>query len=74
MDSLPRSVWLERCAKRIVELDIDIDATEARRIAHDLQSFERTGAMEPEAAVDFVTTELSRPTPRRFERRTQPRT
>lgn len=73
MHPLPQSVWLDRCAKRIVELDLDIGAAEARRIAHELQSFERTGAMAPEAAVDFVATELSRPRPGRFERRSRPR-
>ena len=73
MQKLPQSLWLERCAHRIVEVDHDIAAEEARRIARDLQSFERTGVMEPEAAVDFVTSELSQAQPGPFERRSQPR-
>ena len=44
MDSMPPNVWLERCANRIVEVDHDIGASEARRIARDLQAFERTRA------------------------------
>ena len=73
MQRLPQNVWLERCATRIVELDRDIGANEARRIARDMQSFERTGAMAPEAAVEFVASELVRPDRGRFERRAMPR-
>ena len=73
MESLPPSVWLLRCANRIVEVDHDIAADEARRIARAMQAFERTRAMAPEAAVDFVATELARPTPARFERRVKSR-
>jgi hypothetical protein len=74
MEAMPQSVWLERCANRIAEVQRDIAADEARRIARELQSFERTRAMAPEAAVDFVATELARPKPGRFERRAMPRT
>jgi hypothetical protein len=73
MDSMPTTLWLERCASRIVQIDRDIGVNEARRIARDLQAFERTRAMTPEAAVDFVAAELARPMPGRFERRSQPR-
>jgi hypothetical protein len=73
MDPLPQSVWLERCANRITEVDRDIDEDEARRLAREMQSFERTRAMTPEAAVDFVAAELARPSGVRFERRLQPR-
>jgi hypothetical protein len=58
MEPLHPSVWLERCASRIVEVDSDIGADEARRIARAMQAFERTRAMAPEGAVDFVATEL----------------
>ena len=73
MEVLPRNVWLERCAHRIAEVDRDIAADEARRIARDMQSFERTRAMAPEDAVDFVQTQLARPERCRFERRTTQR-
>jgi hypothetical protein len=73
MQALSQSVWIERCAHRIAEVDRDIEADEARRIARDMQAFERTRAMAPEAAVDFVATELARPVPGRFERRARPR-
>ena len=72
MKALPASQWIERCASRIVEVDQQLDPVEARKIARDLRSFERTAAMVPEAAVDFVAAELARPNPR-FERRTAPR-
>ena len=67
--ALPPHVWLERCARRIVEVDADIGDAEARHIARDLKRFERTGAMAPEAAVDFVVSELARPDHGPFERR-----
>ena len=73
MEKLSASVWLERCARRIVEVDRDIPVDEARRLARDLKDFERTGVMAPEAAVDFVAAELSQPRPGRLERRSQPR-
>jgi hypothetical protein len=73
MQPISQSVWLERCANRIVEVDHDIAADEARRIARAMQAFERTRAMAPEAAVDFVATELARPQPGRFERRVKSR-
>ncbi|HEV7912840.1 MAG TPA: hypothetical protein VGP22_03685 [Albitalea sp.] len=73
MEELPQNVWLERCAHRIVEVDREIATDEARRIARELKSFERTGVMAPEAAVDFVADELARPQRSRFERRSTPR-
>jgi len=72
-ESLATDVWLERCADRIVDLEPGIADPEARRIASELQSFERTRAMEPEAAVDFVAEELAKPDRSRFERRLAPR-
>lgn len=73
MDTLPDDVWITRCATRILEVDARIDASEAEAIARDLKSFERTGAMEPEQAVDFVATELARGQRTNFERRATPR-
>jgi hypothetical protein len=66
---LAPSVWLERCARRISEVDIEIAEAEARRIARDLLRFERTAAMPPEAAVDFVAMEMAKPNRTPFERR-----
>lgn len=73
MENIPQDVWLQRCASRITEVERDIAADEARRIARELKSFERTAVMPPEAAVDFVARELARPDRQRFERRTVPR-
>jgi len=68
-ENLEPNVWLERCARRISEVEADIADTDARRIARDLQRFERTAAMPPEAAVDFVAIEMSKPQRAPFERR-----
>lgn len=73
MDPLPQIVWLERCVTRITEVERDMGENEARRLARDMQNFERTRAMAPEAAVDFVAAELARPSGVRFERRLQSR-
>ena len=68
-ETLPPNIWLERCARRIAEVEQDIAENEARRIARDLQRFERTAAMPPEAAVDFVAMEMAKPNRAPFERR-----
>ena len=73
-ETLAPNVWLERCARRIAEVEQDIAETEARRIARDLQRFERTAAMPPEAAVDFVAMDMSEADPARVERRRADRT
>lgn len=72
MNTLTTAEWIERCTRRIVELDQQIAREEARGLAREFCSFERTAAMAPEAAVDFVATELLHPVPR-FERRAEPR-
>lgn len=64
--------WIERCALRIKQLDQSIADAEAIDLARDIAGFERTAAMAPEAAVDFVASELSHPAPR-FERRAESR-
>ena len=65
--------WIERCARRIMQGDQSIADAEAIELARDIAGFERTAAMAPEAAVEFVASELSGPAPR-FERRSEPRT
>lgn len=72
MKNLSSDEWIARCAQRIRQIEQDIASDEARRIANDLRRFERTAAMEPEAAVDFVASTLGRPD-QRFERRASPR-
>lgn len=69
LESLAPIIWLERCARRISEVDQEIAEGEARRIAREMHRFERTRAMPPEAAVDFVASELSKPARDPFERR-----
>lgn len=66
---MPPSLWVERCARRISEVDPEIDEVEARRVARDLHKFERTRAMQPEAAVDFVARHLADPGSAPLERR-----
>lgn len=69
LEAVKPQVWLERCARRISEIDREIAEAEARRIARDLLKFERTAAMEPEAAVDFVAFQIAHPNRAPFERR-----
>lgn len=64
--------WIERCARRLTEVDPALGAAEARELAVALHAFERTRALDPVAAVDFVASELDQPEPR-FERRARPR-
>ncbi len=71
--SIEADQWRERCARRICELDRMISAGEAETVADDVYAFERTRAMEPEAAADFVAEQMSRTEPPRFERRSKDR-
>ena len=64
--------WIERCARRIMQRDQSITDAEAIELARDIAGFERTAAMAPEAAAEFVASELSGPAPR-FERRSESR-
>ena len=73
MEPLEPTVWCERCAQRIVALDDQISELEARRVAKDMHAFERTRAMAPEAAADFIASEMGRDDRSRFERRTTTR-
>ena len=73
MQALDPTVWRSRCAQRMAELDPDLTRSEAERLAVDIHAFERTRAMEPEAAAEFVSIEMSRPDRAPFERRSVPR-
>jgi hypothetical protein len=68
-EPLQADEWCDRCAKRFTELDHDISSDEAQQVAHDVHAFERTRAMNPEVAADFVAFEMSHPGRSRFERR-----
>jgi hypothetical protein len=72
MESSASEVWIAECAGRIAEVDPQMAADEALQLAQDLQRFERTAAMTPAAAVEFVMQEMARPGGR-FERRLKPR-
>lgn len=69
LESLDSVDWRSRCAQRIAELDNDLSPIEAERLAKDVYAFERTRAMTPEAAAEFVAIEMSRPDRPPFERR-----
>ena len=73
MDTLDPTTWRSRCALRLAELDPEMSRMEAERLAKDIHAFERTRAMSPEAAAEFVSVEMARPDRAPFERRTQPR-
>ncbi len=65
--------WRGRCAQRIREIDENITESEAETVAQDVYDFERTRAMQPEAAADFVAEQMSQAEPPRFERRSKDR-
>lgn len=65
--------WRERCARRVQELDGRITEDEAQTVAQDVYDFERTRAMLPEKAADFVAEQMSQTEPPRFERRSKDR-
>lgn len=73
MEALDADTWRSRCAQRISELDDDISRIEAERLAKDVYAFERTRAMAPEAAAEFISAEMARPDRAPFERRATPR-
>lgn len=68
-ESLEPSVWRDRCAQRIGQIEPDLPPLEARGLAEELYAFERTRAMAPDAAADFVASEMGRTERTRFERR-----
>jgi hypothetical protein len=73
MEALDPTIWRIRCAQRIAELDQEISRIEAERLAKDVYAFERTRAMSPEAAAEFISVEMARPDRAPFERRATPR-
>ena len=68
-EPLDPNQWRARCAHRITVLDDQITGSEAQTVAEDVYAFERTRAMEPEDAADFVAEAMGRTVPPRFERR-----
>ena len=73
MEALDPAAWRSRCAQRMAQLDPDLTRIEAERLAKDVHAFERTRAMDPEAAAEFVSIEMARPDRAPFERRSVPR-
>jgi len=71
--TLPAAEWRERCARRIREIDANITESEAETVAQDVYDFERTRAMQPEEAADFVAEQMNQAEPPRFERRSKER-
>jgi len=71
--TLDPNTWRSRCSHRIAELDPDLSRSEAERLAKDVWDFERTRAMSPETAAEFVSTEMARPDRAPFERRMRAR-
>ena len=69
MQMLDAAAWCERCARRLGELDDSIVPEEALEMARDLFDFERTRAMDPDRAADFVAAEMANADRRPFERR-----
>jgi hypothetical protein len=72
MNTLTPSEWIARCASHLTRIDPQLSSDEAAGLADEFFHFQRTAAMEPEAAADFVASEIARGHPR-FERRAAPR-
>ena len=71
--TIPASEWRQRCARRIRQIDPEITESEADTVAQDVYDFERTRAMPPEEAADFLAQQMSQAEPPRFERRSKDR-
>ena len=69
MQKLEAAEWCVRCAQRLADLDDAIVPEEALEMAKDLFEFERTRAMAPERAADFVAAEMANADRKPFERR-----
>ena len=61
--------WIQACVARLVALEPQLSVDEATQIAGCIREFERTGAMDPVAAADFVSAEMQKAQRNRFERR-----
>jgi hypothetical protein len=68
LSTLSSSEWIARCAGHLTRIDPQLSSDEATGLATEFFHFQRTAAMEPEAAADFVASEIARGNPR-FERR-----
>jgi hypothetical protein len=72
LSTLTPSEWIARCASHLARIDPQLSSDEAAGLASEFFQFQRTAAMEPEAAADFVASEIARGQPR-FERRSAAR-
>jgi hypothetical protein len=70
--TLSAELWVRRCMARMRQLDPHLALEDAEEIATEMYDFERTGVMAPEAAVDFVVTQMLNEPFARFERRATP--
>ncbi len=68
MNTPTSSEWIARCASHLLQIDPQLSNDEAAGLANEFFHFQRTAAMTPEAAADFVANEIARGQPR-FERR-----
>ena len=68
-DGASVSPWLAQCEARIAQVEPSLSVTERQRLARAMLEFERTGAMSPEAAVDFVVSQMSKSERDLLERR-----
>jgi len=57
--TLTQAHWIERCAWYLVRAVPDFAPDEANTLARKIYEFERTSAMPPEAAVDFVAQQIA---------------
>jgi len=72
LNTLSQSEWIARCASHLSKIDPQLSSDEAAALANEFLLFQRTAAMDPEAAADFVASEIARGQPR-FERRSAAR-
>jgi hypothetical protein len=72
MNTLTPPEWMARCASHLRQIDPHLSGDDATGLANEFFRFQRTAAMTPEAAADFVAAEIARGQPR-FERRSTTR-
>lgn len=73
MNPISQADWIDRCVQRLAEVDHTMDGAESMRLAQEMEQFERTRAMAPEAAVELLAEVMSHPGSARIERRLKPR-
>jgi len=54
VNTLTQAEWIARCAGQLLRIDPKLSSDEATGLAHEFFAFQRTAAMTPEAAADFV--------------------